>query len=115
MGNGFSFPNSLPSMNNVKKFGSGIIGKLPSPNNIRRFGSGIIDKLPSVASKTGEVLTSTTSQNIVKNVGTSILTNEFRSRIRGHKTRIRTFGGSKKKKTSDKKKHSKKEKKSSKK
>jgi hypothetical protein len=69
MGGRFSFPNSLPSMNNVKKFGSGIIDKFPSANNVRRFGSGIGNFASKAASATSSALGSQTSKNIATAVG----------------------------------------------
>jgi hypothetical protein len=73
MGGGFSLPTSFPSLNNAKRFGSGIIDKLPSANNFQRYGSKLGNYASKVASATSSALTSKTSKNIATAVGKTAL------------------------------------------
>jgi len=94
MGGGFSFPTSLPSVNNVKRWSSAIGEKLPNMS-------------AKILKPVGNAITSNTAKKIAGNV----LAHEISRTIKPNERR-RVFGGSKKKETSDKKKSSKKEKKS---
>ena len=109
MGGGFSLPTSLPSANNVRKFGSVIIDKFPSANNVRKFGSEIGNIASKAASATSSALGSKTAQTAIRTTGTvaaAVLTNGRslqQPRRRSHSSLATVvIGGSKKKELSGK-------------